>query len=482
MLPIARRSAIKNLQLTTQSIRRNFMKKLTIFGAVSGIAGALWLGSITTASAAAAADQNWPQWRGPLATGVAPEANPPTTWSESSNVKWKMKLPGEGSSSPIVWGKMVFIEAAIPTGKKVEAAPAKEDAPPPADGQSPRRRGGMGGEKPTEVYQFALVCVDRDSGKILWQKIAREEVPHEGFRPGEGSFASASPLTDGKRVYAFFGSEGLYCYDMDGNLKWSKDLGKMQVKMAFGEGSSPALFGDTLVVNWDHEGGSFIIALNKDTGDQVWKEAREEGTSWATPLIVKYDGKAQVITDASKKIRGYDLKSGKVIWECGGLTANVIPSPVADDGTVYCMSGFRGSALMAIRLGRTGDLTGTDAIAWRHDKGTPYVPSPLLYGDKLYFFSGNNGMLSCLNTKSGEVLMDAERLEDVKNVYASPVGADGRVYLAGRSGTTLVLKNSGKVDILATNKLEDGFDASPAIAGKELFLRGHNYLYCIAEK
>jgi outer membrane protein assembly factor BamB len=463
------------------------MKKLMIFGAISGVAGALWLGSILTASAASA-DANWPQWRGPLATGVAPAANPPTTWSETSNIKWKVKLPGEGSASPIVWGDMVFIEAAIPTGKKAEAAPAKDDAPPPTTDDQPPRRGrrgqggGMGGEKPTEVYQFVLLCVDRQTGKTLWQKVAREEVPHEGVRPGEGSFASASPLTDGKPVYAFFGSEGLHCYDMKGNLKWEKDFGKMRIKMSFGEGCSPALSGDTLVVNWDNEGGSFIVALNKDTGEQVWKEARDEGTSWATPLIVKHDGKAQVITDASNKIRGYDLESGKVIWECGGLTANVIPSPVADDGTVYCMSGFRGNALMAIRLGRTGDLTGTDAIAWRHDKSTPYVPSPLLYGDKLYFFASNNGMISCLDTKSGSVLMDAERLEDLKNVYASPVGASDRIYLTGRSGVTLVLKNSGKLDILATNKLEDGFDASPAIAGRDLFLRGHGYLYCIAEK
>lgn len=453
------------------------MKRLMKWGVISGMMTALMMTAVSTASAAKA-DENWPQWRGPMATGVAPDANPPTTWSETSNIKWKMKLPGEGSASPIVWDNMVFIEVAIPTGKKAEAQ--DPPAPPSADG-GPRR--GMGGEKPTEVYQFAVVCIDRGTGKTLWQKVAREELPHEGVRPGEGSFASASPLTDGEHVYAFFGSRGLHCYDMKGNLKWEKDFGKMRVKMAFGEGSSPALFGDTLVITWDQEGGgSFIEALNKNTGEQLWKEMREEGTSWATPLIVKYDGKAQVITDASNKIRGYDLASGKVLWECGGLTANVIPSPVADDGTVYCMSGFRGNALMAIKLGRTGDLTGTDAIAWRHDKSTPYVPSPLLYGDKLYFFAGNNSMLSCLDAKSGNVLMDAERLKDLNNVYASPVGAADRIYLAGRSGTTLVLKNDGKADVLATNKLEDGFDASPAIAGKEIFLRGHNYLYCIAEK
>ena len=340
----------------------------------------------------------------------------------------------------------------------------------------------MDSPKPDEFYQFTLLCLDRQTGKMLWQKVAREEVPHEGYRPGEGSFASSSPITDGKYVYACFGSHGLHCYDLQGNLKWEKDFGKMNIKMSFGEGSTPALSGDTIVVNWDHEGESFISALEKTAGKELWRQPREEKTSWATPLIVQHDGKAQVVTDASNKIRSYDLASGKLIWECSGLTANVIPSPVAGEGMVYSMSGFRGNALLAIRLGHTGDLTGSDAIAWSHNKGTPYVPSPLLYDDKLYFFSGNNGMISCLDAKSGNVLIDAERLEDLKNVYASPAGADGRVYLVGRNGVTLVIKHSDKLEVLATNKLDESFDASPAIAGKELFLRGHEYLYCIEEK
>lgn len=444
-----------------------------------------------TAWAASSEEQNWPQWRGPLASGVAPAANPPLTWSETNNVKWKVKIPGNGSATPIVWDNRIFIQTAVPTGRKA----AKLDSPPSADAQvstnaSPqaerrggrRGGGGMNSPKPDEFQQFTLLCLDRKTGKTLWQKVAREEVPHEGYRPDEGSYASSSPITDGKYVYACFGSHGLHCYDLKGNLKWEKDLGKLNIKMAFGEGSTPALSGDTIVVNWDHEGDSFITALDKTTGKELWRQPREEKTSWATPLIVQHDGKAQVITDASNKIRSYDLASGKLLWECGGLTANVIPSPVAGDDMVYSMSGFRGNALLAIRLGRTGDLTGSDAIAWSHNQSTPYVPSPLLYGNKLYFFGGNNGMLTCLDAKSGKSLIDAERLEDLKNVYASPVGADGRVYLVGRNGVTLVIKQSDKLEVLATNKLDESFDASPAIAGKELFLRGHGYLYCIAEK
>ena len=340
----------------------------------------------------------------------------------------------------------------------------------------------MGGEKPTETYQFVVMCLDRRTGKTLWQKVVRQEVPHEGVRPGEGSFASSSPMTDGQSVFAYFGSRGLYCFDMDGNLKWSKDLGKMRIKMGFGEGSSPALYKNTVIVNWDNEAGSFIVAFDKAGGNELWREKREEGTSWATPIVVEHGGKAEVITDASSKIRSYDLADGKLIWECGGLTANVIPSPVADADTVYAMSGFRGNSCMAIKLGHTGDVAGTDAIVWSHNKGTPYVPSPLLYGGKLYFFSNNNGMLTCLDAKTGNVLIDTERLNDLSMVYASPVGADGRVYLVGRNGASVVIKNSDKLEILATNKLDDGFDASPALAGREIFLRGHESLYCIGEK
>lgn len=341
----------------------------------------------------------------------------------------------------------------------------------------------MRNEKPSEPYQCVLLCLDRQTGKMLWQKIAREETPHEGHHP-DGSFASYSPLTDGQFVFAYFGSRGLHCYDMDGNLKWSQDFGDMRTANGFGEGSSPALHGDIVVVNWDNEGDSFIIAVDKITGKALWKTPRAERTSWSTPLIVEHDGKAQAVTAATAKIRSYDLATGKLIWECGGLTRNVIPSPVAGNGLVYCMSGFMGNALFAIRLGRTGDLTGTDAIAWTHKKSTPYVPSPLLYGDKLYFFSNNHAILSCFDALTGTPLYTEETLENIPRggMYASPVGAAGKVYLAGRNGTALVIKNSDKLEVLATNRLDDKFDASPAVVGNELFLRGRENLYCIVEK
>lgn len=457
---------------------------------------------------AAPADQNWGQWRGPRANGVAPNGDPPTEWSETKNVKWKFQIPGEGSSTPIVWDNLVFIQTAVPAAKKsaamLDVAPqfaGLQQQPPsagasPPNGQPPRRRpggggsggpggpgrdggGGMGGA-PTSPYQFVLIAVDRTTGKAVWQKTLREEVPHEGAKPGDGTFASASPIADGENVIAYFGSRGLYCLDFKGNVKWQKDLGKMKIIMSFGEGSSPALFGNTLVVNWDHLGEDFIVAFDKKTGNELWRQKRDEATSWSTPLILQHGGVAQVIVDASSKVRSYDLASGKEIWSVGPLTANVIPSPVAGNGMVYSMSGFRGNALFAVKLGRTGDLAGTDAVAWTYNRDTPYVPSPLLYDDKLYFFKGNEATFSILNAKTGKASVEAERLEGMRGVYASPVGAAGRVYLVGRDGGALVLKKSDKVEVLAANKLSDKFDASPAIVGKELFLRGKQYLYCIA--
>jgi outer membrane protein assembly factor BamB len=444
---------------------------------------------VVLVGSAVAGEGDWPQWRGPTVNGVAPAGDPPVTWGEGKNVKWKVKLPGKGTSTPIVWEDSIFIQAAIPAGKTADAAqPAAQQQPP--DDRGGRGRGGRGGgfgamPPPTEAYKFVLLCLDRKTGKTKWEKVAREVVPHEGHHRDHG-FASYSPITDGQHVYAYFGSRGLHCYDMQGNLKWEKDLGKMQTRNGFGEGSSPALFGDTIVILWDHEGDDdFIAAFDKNTGDERWRKPRDEATNWTTPLIVEHEGTPQVIVNATNGIRSYDLKTGEQIWQGPPLTTNTIPSPVFADGIVYCTSGFRGAALYAIRLGSKGDVSDTDAIVWSAKKSTPYVPSPLLYGDRLYFYSGNNAILSCFDAKSGKAIVDAQRLDDLEGVYASPVGAAGRVYLVGRNGAALVIKHldkTDKVEVLATNQLDEKIDASPAIVGKEMFLRGHENLYCIAQE
>jgi outer membrane protein assembly factor BamB len=435
---------------------------------------------------------HWPTWRGPLANGLAPNANPPLEWSETRHLKWKVPIPGRGSATPIIWQDRIFIQTAIPAGQApspqaaaTTPAPANQTGAAATPG-GPRSPGGRGGgfrsQQPTEPHQFVLLCLDRETGQTLWQKTLREEVPHEGHHQADGTFASGSPVTDGRLVYAFFGSRGLHALDLDGNLKWSRDLGRQQTRNSFGEGSSPALIGQTLVVNWDHEGDDFVAALNATTGEELWRQSRQEITSWATPLVLETGDRTQVIISATERIRSYDLATGKLLWECGGMTQNVIPTPVAGHGLVYAISGFRGAALLALRPDRAGDLTGTDAIVWQHSKNTPYVPSPLLYDDKLYFLSGNNAMLSCFDALTGNPLIDAERIDGVAGVYASPVGAAGRVYLAGRNGAVAVLRHGHPLEILATNRLDDRFDASPALVGNALFLRGRETLYCLAEK
>lgn len=428
------------------------------------------------ANTAAVADNFWPQWRGPLARGVAPHGNPPVEWSEDKNVQWKVKIPGKGSSSPIVWGDRIFVLTAIPTGEEIEPPAAEE--PEPESQQRRRRRQGI---NPTRAQKFVIFALDRQTGKILWQRTAREEIPHEGTHQ-TGTWASNSPVTDGEHVYAYFGSRGLYCYDMDGNLVWSKDFGDKTIRLGFGEGSSPTLHGDKLIVNWDHQGQSFIVALDKRTGEEIWRVNREEITSWTTPLVVEHDGRAQVVTSATNRVRSYDLTTGELLWETGGMTLNAIPSPVAAEGMVFVTSGFRGNSLLAIRLSDAeGDISDSQAIAWSLDRDTPYVPSPLLYEDTLYILKSNSGILSCFNAKTGEEYYRQQRVEGLANVYASPVGAAGRVYLAGREGTTVVIQHGPEFKVLARNTLEDGFDASPAIVGSEIYLRGRAHLYKISE-
>ncbi|HEY2761465.1 MAG TPA: PQQ-binding-like beta-propeller repeat protein, partial [Pirellulales bacterium] len=378
---------------------------------------------VSLAYRASAADsdpknQNWPQWRGPLCTGVAPDAHPPIEWSADKNIKWKISLPGAGSATPIIWGDQIFIHAAIPTGRKLESpadppadaaaetksadgkdssavAPlAKSDA---AGGKGPKGGKGMFNiEKPTEFHQFVLLSLDRKTGQEQWRAVAAEVVPHEGHHPDHG-YASYSPVTDGTCVISYWGSRGLHCYDMQGHLRWEKDLGKMRTIFAFGEGGSPALYGDTVVIVWDSEDNSFIAAFNKNTGDELWRTDRDEKTAWSTPLIVPAGDKMIVVATGKQTAHAYDLATGKEVWTCGGMTAAAIPTPVYANGIVYLMSGFQGNSLLAIKANSTGDLTGTDAIVWKFDKDTPYVPSPLLYDNHLYCFKSNKAILSCFD-------------------------------------------------------------------------------------
>jgi outer membrane protein assembly factor BamB len=412
------------------------------------------------------AERNWPQWRGPNANGVSIQANPPVEWSETKNIKWKVELPGRGSSSPIVWGNRLYVLSAVPSNAPV------------AGTHNPR-----GGVNPRVPHRFMVYAVDRQTGKTVWEKVAREATPHEASHPDNGTWASSSAVTDGEHLIAFFESEGLYAYDMNGTLVWQKDLGDKTMRNEFGEGSTPALHGNRLVVVWDHfvPGASFIVAFDKTTGREIWRAKRDEIDTWATPLVLDVGGRAQVIVNGMNKIRSYDLETGNVVWEAPGTTMNPIPSPVHEKGLVFLMSGFRGNNLKAIRLADAkGDITGSKAIVWEINRDTPYVPSPLLYDGILYFLKTNSGILSAFDAQTGKPHYQVQRLAELGEVFSSPVGAQGRVYITGRDGITLVLRNSAKYEVLAKNTLDDGFDASPALVENTIYMRGYKFLYAIS--
>ncbi len=417
---------------------------------------------------------NWPHWRGPLVTGEAPRANPPVQWDEKTNVRWKVKIPGKSSATPIVWGNQVFVVTAVDTGK----AASPEDIP-----KFDRTKLSTVGKKlipevPNTYHKYVVMSLDRRTGKVLWQKTATKQVPHEGHHSTH-SHCAGSPTTDGKFLYVSFGSHGLYCYDFKGDLKWKTDLGTMFTRYGWGEASTPAIYKGALVVTWDHEGQSMLYVLDARTGDVRWKVKRDEPTSWATPLVVERKGVTQVVTPGTNYIRSYDLISGKLIWKCGPLTVNAIPSPVARNGVVYCMSGYRGAYAYAIPLDSKGDVSKSPTIAWKKSRGTPYITSPLLYGNRLYYTKFWSPIVTCVDAKTGKEIY-YNRVPNLSKLYASPVGAAGRVYMVDRDGLTVVLKhNADDVKTLSVNQLDAKIDSSPAMVGNQLFLRSHTHLYCI---
>lgn len=414
-------------------------------------------------------ERYWAQWRGPLDTGVATKANPPTTWGENKNVKWKVPVPGFGHSSPIVWKDRIYLTAALPHGEPV---------PPPVG----VRPGAHNNILKVRQTKFVVAALDRTTGKTVWKKTVRDSLPHES-RHDTGSYASASPITDGERIYAFFGSNGLFALDLKGKVVWEKDLGDMHTKHGHGEGASPTLFGDTLVVNWDHEGDSFIVAFNKKTGKQIWRNERDEPTSWSSPHVVVHEGKPQVVVSAANRIRSYDLITGKLIWECGGLSHNVVAGPVSQKGLVICGSSYEKQAILGITLeGAQGDLTGGDNVAWMKRRDTPYVPALLLYNGLVYFHRHYQGVFTCLKATTGETVYARTRLSAIRNVYASPVAAQGRIYITSLDGQTIVFSAGETPEALGLNSLDDSFSASAALVDNEIILRGDRSIYCIAEE
>lgn len=393
-------------------------------------------------------EPRWAQWRGGDMTGVAADAEPPLTWSEQENVAWKIELPGPASATPVVWGQHMFVQSARDVG----------------DG----------------VIEFMVHAIDRLSGETIWEKVARTERPHEGIQPNN-TWASGSAVVDGERVFAFFGSRGIYAYTHAGEMLWEADLGDITTRRGFGEGNSPGLHGDTLLVNWDQEDDSWLIALDASTGTERWRAPRDEPTTWYTPVVAEVGEREVVITTGTNAVRGYDLDSGEELWSGPGLTLNAIPSPVVIDGIAYLTSGYRGEAMMAVDLSRAaGDLTDGEAILWRYDRDTPYVASPVVYDGIVYFVKSTNAILSAVDAATGENIYGPIRVEELTDgVYASPVAAAGRIYLVGREGTTVVLAAGPTYEVLAVNRLDDGIDSSPVMIENDLYLRSRTHLYRI---
>jgi outer membrane protein assembly factor BamB len=472
----------------------------------AGVSALIWngVGTACFAQEKPADLANWASWRGPNGNGsAATDSQPPLKWSDSENIKWKTEIPGRGHSTPIAWGDKLFLLTAIPKGGAAEEAGPPPGGPPPRGERPPRgegppgggrpeggpppggrgpgggRGGRGGGGAPRTDYTFAVLCVDANSGEIKWQKEIAEQRPHEGHHQ-TNTFASASAVTDGKHVFASFGSFGIACLTLDGELVWKKDLGDMQTRNSFGEGASPALWGETLVVPWDHEGDSAIYAIDAKTGEVKWKVDREEPTVWATPLITEFKGRVQVIASGTNRVRSYDLNDGKLIWECEALGTNPIPTPMRLGDMVIVASGYRTYNLAAIPLDGEGNVT--DKIVWKRNDSAPYVSTPVMYEEKLYVTKSQDPLLTIVDAKTGKTVMEPQRLPSLNNLYASPLAAAGRIYFSSRNGTTLVLKHGNEAEVLATNELGEGLDASPIAIGKRLYLRGEKHLFCVEEK
>jgi len=420
--------------------------------------------------------QNWPGWRGD-GRGVSAEKNLPLRWSEQENVKWKTPIPGAGHSSPIVWGSRVFVTTAVAEDPSVESF-----------------RGGvyMGGNrnKPdASGYKFCLICLDVSQGNILWSKVVAHKEP-KTRRHTKNTYASETPVTDGRHIFVSFGSVGLYCVDVEGNEIWRRDLGLLRGRRGWGTGASPVLFQNTVIVNCDSDDDSCIAAFEKTTGDPVWRTERNEGASWGTPFLFEARGRTTVVTNATKRLRGYDANTGKLLWECAGGSMISVPSPVATQNLVFLSSGHSMSLLrqpiIAVRPEASDDITPakgetqSQGVAWSHTKGGPYVPSPIALGDYLYV-PLDKGFLTCYEAQTGKLVYDRQELGTRNTITASPIAGDGKIYIQTEDGECYVVKQGPKFEILAVSKLDEIFCASPAVSEGKLFLRGRKHLYCIGK-
>jgi outer membrane protein assembly factor BamB len=422
--------------------------------------------------------QNWPSFRGPSASGVA-EGKEPTAvkWNASTgeNILWKTPLAGVAVSSPIVWGDRVFVSTAVSSD--------------PSSGIRTGLYGDVEPAKDVSKHSWKLVALDRRTGKVLWERVAHEGIPKTKRHP-KSSQATATPVTDGRHVIVSFGSEGLYAYDIDGKLLWTKDLGVLNAGWFYdpdyewGVGSSPIIWKNLVIVQCDIQKNSFIAAFDVTTGQPAWRTAREEIPSWSTPAIFEHDGRAELVTQATTFIRGYNPESGKELWRLGGNSEITIPTPIVGPGVIIVTNGYRGvQPIFAIKPGATGDITlkgdatTNEFIAWSTNRGGPYIPTPVIYGDLLYVLA-INGVLAAYDVKTGQRVYQ-ERVAGGGSFSASPVAADGKLYLTSEDGDVFVVRAGPKYELLATNPMSQVIMATPAIANGVIFIRGLKDVFAI---
>lgn len=431
------------------------------------------------AAGAAFAGENWPRFRGPDGTGVADDSRFPDTWSETQNVAWKADLPGRGWSSPVVWGKRVFLSTAV----------SKEEPPEAKKGLY------FGGERrdaPQDEHAWKVLCLDLDTGKTLWERTAQQGRPDLPLHI-KNTYASETPVTDGERVYVAFGNVGLFCYDLAGNLVWSRKIEPQKTRLAWGPAASPVLYGERLFYVYDNQDQSYAVALDKRTGKEAWRIDRDESSNWATPFVWEHDGRAELVTPGSARVRSYDLDA-KLLWELEGMSTITIATPFSVNGLLYISSGYvndKNRPLYAIRPGAKGDITlSADAnmsefIAWCQRTEAPYNPSTLVYRGRVYVLY-DRGFLACFDAATGAPMFgagrDKKRIGNGGSYTASPWASDGKVYCLNEDGETAVFAAGDEFRLLHTNNLaaDDMAMATPAIVGDRLLIRTANRLYCIA--
>jgi outer membrane protein assembly factor BamB len=414
----------------------------------------------------------WPQFRGPFGQGVSAEKGLPDDWSPSRNVLWKTAIPGRGHSSPVVWGDRLFLTTAI----EGDVVPGAKGAVHMIEGHPYVHPQGVGDD---HRQTFKVLAIDTRDGKIAWERTAYEGLPYD-TRHKKGSFASQTPITDGKLVWTYFGSEGLlFTYDVDGNLKWKASLGGIKT-VGVGVGTSPVLYKDLIIVQADEDNGdqSFVVALDKRTGKEAWRTPRKIQVSWATPVVMRAGNRDELVTSGTEWIIAYAPATGKELWRAKGLESNAVPSPVVVGDIVVLSAGYPEKMAMAIRAGGAGDVTGTPRILWKYAKGTAYVPSPIAY-DGLVYLVTDKGILTCLDAKTGEVKYEGGRVPVPATLMASPVAFDGKILLSSMEGDTFVIKAGPVHEVIRTNTLGEPIAASPALAGGRIYIRGESNLYAI---